>query len=97
MLVSRADSEGMSRDGESPERSALQEAASRKQGEPHILGVEGEAPAETTAPLQIDVDEFEEALRDPERQGFLREAHCLRGSTTGRATHAKSPITRTWR
>ncbi|MBA2531483.1 MAG: hypothetical protein H0V23_05165 [Nocardioidaceae bacterium] len=65
----------MSRDGESPERSALQEAASRKQGEPHILGVEGEAPAETTAPLQIDVDEFEEALRDPERQGFLREAH----------------------
>lgn len=65
----------MSRDGESPPRSALQEAARRGQGEPHILGVQEEVPSEDPS-LVVDIDEFEKALRDPERQANLRKARA---------------------
>jgi hypothetical protein len=59
---------------------AIRLAASLPPEAPHILGVaeSDDASGSTEAAVVIDIDEFEDALRDPKWQAFLSEAVAYR-------------------
>ena len=60
-------------------KSIFQRAAELPPGAPHILGIDqtaAESDHNVGALVVIDIDQFEEDLRDRDWQDFLRRAHA---------------------